>query len=178
MLILIVITLVLSITALISSLITVSKVAKIASRELVVEKAVEEAPEKPVKEPVEEEPAEVIKISGGFESLEDLATLTGLDSIFLFNLSGMPIDSYNMKEEEHVAASLADFISTLEKLGFPAEVVILKNGMKALLLKVKRIGDVEVCALMIGKPEIEVRVEEVKELLQAYVSDLVKGGRE
>ena len=35
----------------------------------------------------------------------------------------------------------------------------------------------EVCALMVGKPEVEVDVDEVRELLQAYVSDLIKGRR-
>ena len=186
-----VVVLIISITALITSLLTVRKFSELVSREI---KAVETAPEK-IEEVVKEgkgvaeegkkvveaetkeapEEAEVIKISGGFESLGDLATLTGMDSIFLFNLSGLPVDSYNMKEGERVAASLADFILTLRRLGFPADTIILKNGLKALLLTVKKVGDMEVCALMVGKPEVEVDVDEVRELLQAYVSDLIKG---
>jgi len=183
-----VVVLIISITALITSLLTVRKFSELVSREV---KAAEEAPERRIKGVAEEGKeaievksekapgeAEVIKISGGFESLEDLATLTGMDSIFLFNLSGLPVDSYNMKEGERVAASLADFILTLRRLGFPADTIILKNGLKALLLTVKKVGDMEVCALMVGKPEVEVDVNEVKELLQAYVSDLIKGRKE
>jgi len=191
-LIILVVVLIISITALITSLLTVRKFSELVSREI---KAVEEAPERKIEEVVKEgkgvveegkkaveaetkeapEEAEVIKISGGFESLGDLATLTGMDSIFLFNLSGLPVDSYNMKEGERVAASLADFILTLRRLGFPADTIILKNGLKALLLTVKKVGDMEVCALMVGKPEVEVDVDEIRELLQAYVSDLIKG---
>jgi len=173
-----VVVLIISITALITSLLTVRRFSELVSQEV---KAVEKAPEKEVEEVAEKvskeaskEP-EVIKISGGFESLADLATLTGMDSIFLFNLSGLPVDSYNMKEGERVAASLADFILTLRRLGFPADTIILKNGLKALLLTVKKVGDMEVCALMVGKPEIDVNVDEARELLQAYVSDLIKG---
>jgi len=191
-LIILVVVLIISITALITSLLTVRKFSELVSREI---KAVEAAPETRIEEVIKEgkgvveegkkaveaetkkapEEAEVIKISGGFESLGDLATLTGMDSIFLFNLSGLPVDSYNMKEGERVAASLADFILTLRRLGFPADTIILKNGLKALLLTVKKVGDMEVCALMVGKPEIEVNVDEIRELLQAYVSDLIKG---
>jgi len=179
-----VVVLIISITALIISLLTVRKFSELVSREI---EAVKTAPEKKIEEVIKEgkgvveegkkapEEAEVIKISGGFESLGDLATLTGMDSIFLFNLSGLPVDSYNMKEGERVAASLADFILTLRRLGFPADTIILKNGLKALLLTVKKVGDMEVCALMVGKPEVEVDVDEVRELLQAYVSDLIKG---
>ena len=183
-----VVVLIISITALITSLLTVRRFSELVLREV---KAAEGAPERRIEEVAKEgkeaveaeskkapEEAEVIKISGGFESLGDLATLTGMDSIFLFNLSGLPVDSYNMKEGERVAASLADFILTLRRLGFPADTIILKNGLKALLLTVKKIGDMEVCALMVGKPEVEVDVDEVKELLQAYVSDLIRGREE
>ena len=183
-----VVVLIISITALITSLLTVRRFSELVSREV---KAAEGAPEGRIEEAAKQggeaveveskkapEEAEVIKISGGFESLGDLATLTGMDSIFLFNLSGLPVDSYNMKEGERVAASLADFILTLRRRGFPADTIILKNGLKALLLTVKKIGDMEVCALMVGKPEVEVDVDEVKELLQAYVSDLIRGREE
>ena len=186
--IILVVVLIISITALITSLLTVKRFSELVSREI---KAVERAPERRIEEVVEggkkaveaeiketPEESEVIKISGGFESLGDLATLTGMDSIFLFNLSGLPVDSYNMKEGERVAASLADFILTLRRLGFPADTIILKNGLKALLLTVKKVGDMEVCALMVGKPEVEVDVDEIRELLQAYVSDLIKGRRD
>ena len=186
MFLILVVVLIISITALITSLLTVRRFSELVSQEV---KAVERAPEREVEEAVEKvskeaveveskeapKETEVIKISGGFESLGDLATLTGMDSIFLFNLSGLPVDSYNMKEGERVAASLADFILTLRRLGFPADTIILKNGLKALLLTVKKVGDMEICALMVGKPEIDVNIDEIKELLQAYVSDLVKG---
>ena len=186
MFLILVVVLIISITALITSLLTVRRFSELVSQEV---KAVERAPEREVEEAVEKvskeaveveskeapKETEVIKISGGFESLGDLATLTGMDSIFLFNLSGLPVDSYNMKEGERVAASLADFILTLRRLGFPADTIILKNGLKALLLTVKKVGDMEICALMVGKPEIDVDIDEIKELLQAYVSDLVKG---
>ena len=186
MFLILVVVLIISITALITSLLTVRRFSELVSQEV---KAVERAPEEEVEEAVEKvskeaveveskeapKETEVIKISGGFESLGDLATLTGMDSIFLFNLSGLPVDSYNMKEGERVAASLADFILTLRRLGFPADTIILKNGLKALLLTVKKVGDMEICALMVGKPEIDVNIDEIKELLQAYVSDLVKG---
>ena len=186
MFLILVVVLIISITALITSLLTVRRFSELVSQEV---KAVERAPEEKVEEAVEKvskeaveveskeapKETEVIKISGGFESLGDLATLTGMDSIFLFNLSGLPVDSYNMKEGERVAASLADFILTLRRLGFPADTIILKNGLKALLLTVKKVGDMEICALMVGKPEIDVDIDEIKELLQAYVSDLVKG---
>ncbi len=178
LLLIVIVAIVLAIVSLASTLLVVRKLSEITAGKPV------ERPKRPAEKPKtvekpEEEKAEgeVIRIAGGFESLEEFALLMGVDSAFLFSLSGMAIDSYNMKEEENVAASLAEFVLTLRKLGFPTETVTLKNGMQTLILSVQKVGDMEIYALMLGKSDLKIDIEEARQLLQTYVSDLVKGKR-
>lgn len=174
----VIVAIVLAIVALASTFLVIKKLSAVTAGKSVeqAQKPSEksEAVEKPEEEKTE---GEVIRIAGGFESLEEFALLMGVDSAFLFSLSGMAIDSYNMKEEENVAASLAEFVLTLRKLGFPTETVTLKNGMQTIILSVQKVGDMEIYALMLGKPDLKIDIEEARQLLQTYVSDLVKGKR-
>jgi len=178
LLLIVIVAIVLAIVSLASTLLVVRKLSEItAGKPVERHKRPAEKP-KTVEKPEEEKAeGEVIRIAGGFESLEEFALLMGVDSAFLFSLSGMAIDSYNMKEEENVAASLAEFVLTLRKLGFPTETVTLKNGMQTLILSVQKVGDMEIYALMLGKSDLKIDIEEARQLLQTYVSDLVKGKR-
>ena len=177
LLLIVIVAIVLAIVSLASTLLVVRKLSEItAGKPVERPKRPAEKP-KTVEKPEEEAEGEVIRIAGGFESLEEFALLMGVDSAFLFSLSGMAIDSYNMKEEENVAASLAEFVLTLRKLGFPTETVTLKNGMQTLILSVQKVGDMEIYALMLGKSDLKIDIEEARQLLQTYVSDLVKGKR-
>lgn len=115
-----------------------------------------------------------IKITSGLETLEEISSALTVNSIFLFNLTGMSIESYNVKEEEMLAAALADIVATLKKSGFPTDAITIKDGVQGLILSVSQVGDMEVYALLLSGPEVSVDVEEARELLRNYVSSIVK----
>ena len=106
-----------------------------------------------------------------FDSLEDLAAIIGMDSLLLFNMMGMSIESYNVSEENRVAASLADFVATIRKFDSSFNAVSIENDLKTMIFAVGRVGEMEVFALSVGKTELE--LEEVRELLKTYLSDLM-----
>lgn len=107
----------------------------------------------------------------GFASLEDLASMIGVKSILLFNQSGIPIESYNVSEEDRVAASVADFVSLMRKLNPNFSSMISENGQRVMLFAVGKIGEVEVFALAVGGAEIELEAEEIRDFLRAYLSE-------
>ncbi|RLG03209.1 MAG: hypothetical protein DRN61_05195, partial [Thaumarchaeota archaeon] len=107
----------------------------------------------------------------GFASLEDLASMIGFKSILLFNQSGIPIESYNVSDEDRVAASVADFVSLMRKLNPNFSSMISENGQRVMLFAVGKVGEVEVFALTVGGAEIELEVEEVRDFLRAYLSE-------
>lgn len=117
---------------------------------------------------------EFIRITSGLESLEEISSALTVNSIFLFNLTGMSIESYNVKEEEKLAAALADIVATLKKSGFPTESISIRDGVQGLILFVSQIGEMEVYALLLGGPDVSVDVGEARELLKNYVSSMIK----
>ena len=140
---------------------TVPKVEKKAARSPPREQRAKTVEIKPV------EPEEGI----GFASLEDLASMIGFKSILLFNQSGIPIESYNVSDEDRVAASVADFVSLMRKLNPNFSSMISENGQRVMLFAVGKVGEVEVFALTVGGAEIELEVEEVRDFLRAYLSE-------
>ena len=121
-------------------------------------------------------PTEFVRITGGLESLEEISSTLAVDSIFLFNLAGMPIEAYNIKEEDKLAAVLADILASLRKNGFPTETISIKDGVQGYILSVTQVGEMEVYALVIGGAEMAVDIEEARQLLKDYVTSIIKRG--
>ncbi|MCF8884469.1 MAG: hypothetical protein L4877_01570 [Aigarchaeota archaeon] len=119
---------------------------------------------------------EVVKVVGGLGSLEEVSSVLNVNSIFLFNLAGMSIESYNVKEEDKLAASLADLVTTLRKNGFPTDVISIRDGIQGFILAVTKVGEMEVYALLITGVDVSVDVDEAREMLREYVQSLIKGG--
>jgi hypothetical protein len=106
----------------------------------------------------------------GFASLEEVASMLGLKSVILLNQSGIPIDSYNVGEDDRVAASVADFISLVRRLNPRFSYMVSEDAERIMLFLVGRIGESEVYALTVGGGS-EFGVEEVRDLLRAYLSE-------
>jgi hypothetical protein len=106
----------------------------------------------------------------GFASLEEVASMLGLKSVILLNQSGIPIDSYNVGEDDRVAASVADFISLVRRLNPGFSYMVSEDAERIMLFLVGRIGESEVYALTVGGGS-EFGVEEVRDLLRAYLSE-------
>ena len=106
----------------------------------------------------------------GFASLEEVASMLGLKSVILLNQSGIPIDSYNVGEDDRVAASVADFISLVRRLNPGFSYMVSEGEERVMLFLVGRIGESEVYALTVGGGS-EFGVEEVRDLLRAYLSE-------
>jgi len=106
----------------------------------------------------------------GFASLEEVASMLGLKSVILLNQSGIPIDSYNVGEDDRVAASVADFISLVRRLNPGFSYMVSEGDERVMLFLVGRIGESEVYALTVGGGS-EFSVEEVRDLLRAYLSE-------
>lgn len=119
-------------------------------------------------------PAEVVRIAGGLESLEEISTALAVNSVFLFNLAGMSIEAYNVKEEDKLAAILADIVATLRKSGFPTEIINIKDSVQGYILSVTQVGEMEVFALLLGGPDTVIDVEEARQLLKDYVTSIIK----
>lgn len=119
-------------------------------------------------------PTEVVRIAGGLESLEEISTALAVNSVFLFNLAGMSIEAYNIKEEDKLAAILADIVATLRKSGFPTEIINIKDSVQGYILSVTQVGEMEVFALLLGGPDTVIDVEEARQLLKDYVTSIIK----
>ena len=109
----------------------------------------------------------------GLESLEELASMMGMDSILIFNTLGMPIESHNVSEEDRVAASLADFISVIRKFESSFKGLSIENERRTMILMLGKVGEMELSALTVGRSELE--IEEVRDLLKIYISDVMGG---
>ena len=120
-------------------------------------------------ESIEIKPAEAGE-EFGFASLEEVASMLGLKSVILLNQSGIPIDSYNVGEDDRVAASVADFISLVRRLNPGFSYMVSEGEERVMLFLVGRIGESEVYALTVGGGS-EFGVEEVRDLLRAYLSE-------
>ena len=105
----------------------------------------------------------------GITSLEDLASMVGIKSILLFNEAGIPIESYNVSDEEKVAASAADFISLMRKLNPGFTSMTSENGNRVMLLSVEKVGEIEVFALAVSEAEAELGAREIRDFLRAYL---------
>lgn len=117
---------------------------------------------------------EFVKVVGGLGSLEEVSSTLNVNSIFLFNLAGMSIESFNVKEEDKLAASLADLVATLRRNGFPTDVISIRDGIQGFILAVTKVGEMEVYALLITGVEVSVDVDEAREMLRDYVHSLIK----
>lgn len=106
----------------------------------------------------------------GFTSLEEVASMLGIRSVILLNQSGIPIDSYNVSEDDRVAASVADFISLVRRLNPGFNYMVSEDDQRVMLFIVGRVGESEIYALTIGGGP-EFGVEEVRDLLRAYLSE-------
>ena len=107
----------------------------------------------------------------GFASLDDLAAMIGARSILLFNQTGIPIESYNVEDEDKVAASAADFLSLMRRFDPEFSFMISEAGRRIMLFMVGKIGEIEVYALTVGDAGSELGAEEVRDLLRAYLSE-------
>jgi hypothetical protein len=119
-------------------------------------------------------PTEFVRITGGLESLEEISSTLAVNSIFLFNLAGMPIEAYNIKEEDKLAAILADILASLRKNGFPTETISIKDSVQGYILSVTQVGEMEVYALVLGGAETALDIEEARQLLKDYVTSMIK----
>jgi len=115
-----------------------------------------------------------VKVTGGLESLEEISSTLAVNSIFLFNLAGMPIEAYNIKEEDKLAAILADILASLRKNGFPTETISIKDSVQGYILSVTQVGEMEVYALVLGGAETALDIEEARQLLKDYVTSMIK----
>jgi len=106
----------------------------------------------------------------GFESLGELASMIGLRSILLFSLMGMSIESYNMKNEDRVSASAADFISTLKELNAGFDSLVIEGDQRVMLLLIGKVGEMEVYELTVGEPGAALEAEDIRGLLRVYLS--------
>ncbi len=120
------------------------------------------------------QPTEVVRIAGGLESLEEISAALAVNSVFLFNLAGMSIEAYNVKEEDKLAAILADIVATLRRSGFPTEVINIKDSVQGYILSVTQVGEMEVFALLLGGPDTVIDVDEARQLLKDYVTSIIK----
>jgi len=166
---------------------------KVSKEKLVEKERKPEAPKKAAGKPAVEKPPEAgvravgvakgetfeIKPSEaeeglGFESLEELATMTGMRSILLFNLMGMAIESYNVKDDDRVSASAADFISMLREFNSSFDSLVIEDDQRVMLLSIGNVGEMEIFALAIEEPESALEVDDVRDLLRAYISGIMR----
>lgn len=109
-------------------------------------------------------------------SLAEAAVILGAEALMLFDQQGLLVESYNMAEEHgvKVAASLAELIGILKKMGFPAGTVMFKNGAVSLVVELKKVGDVTPYGLIIGNRVLVEDVEYAREILQRYVESVIE----
>ncbi|MEM2819495.1 MAG: hypothetical protein QXK19_07210 [Nitrososphaerota archaeon] len=119
---------------------------------------------------------DVIRITSGLESLEEISSALAVNSILLFNLAGMSIEAHNIKDEEKLAAILADIVASFRKNGFPAETISIKDSIQGYILSVTKVGEMEVYALVLGEADAIVDVEEARQLLKNFITSIVKKG--
>jgi hypothetical protein len=108
-----------------------------------------------------------IRVVGGVESLAEAAAILLADSILLFDLTGLPIDSYNVDDERRLAANIVDALTSLRRSNLPAEEAVIREGeLEGHIFPVARVGGMEVHALVTGRG---INMEDAKRLLRGYV---------
>ncbi|MEM3819523.1 MAG: hypothetical protein QXF08_03640 [Nitrososphaerota archaeon] len=88
----------------------------------------------------------------------------------------MSIEAHNIKDEEKLAAILADIVASFRKNGFPAETISIKDSIQGYILSVTKVGEMEVYALVLGEANAIVDVEEARQLLKNFITSIVKKG--
>ena len=128
----------------------------------------EQAPAMRVPKPAPAKGAEPeIRVVGGVESLAEAAAILLADSILLFDLTGLPIDSYNVDDERRLAANIVDALTSLRRSNLPAEEAVIREGeLEGHIFPVARVGGMEVHALVTGRG---INVDDAKRLLRGYV---------
>lgn len=108
-------------------------------------------------------------------SLAEAAVMLRADALMLFDQQGFIVETYNMAEEHgaRAAASLAELLSIVKGLGFPAETVIFKNGTMSFIVELERVGDVTPYCLVIGGPALTMDFEYARKIIQEYVAGVI-----
>lgn len=109
-------------------------------------------------------------------SLAEAAMILGASALLLFNHQGLAIESYNISEGDmaRVAASLAELLNIFRKLGFSAETVMLKNGVKSMIVELEKVGDMTIYGLMTGGAALNMNPAYAREILQRYLESLTE----
>jgi hypothetical protein len=108
-----------------------------------------------------------IRVVGGVESLAEAAAILLADSILLFDLTGLPIDSYNVDDERRLAANIVDALTSLRRSNLPAEEAVIREGeLEGHIFPVARVGGMEIHALVTGRG---INIEDARKLLRSYV---------
>jgi hypothetical protein len=126
-------------------------------------------PEKPVELETSRKPVyHEVKVAGGVETLEEVSLALSAQSILLFNLAGMPIEAYNVRDEDKIAAILADVLANIRRVGLPTDTVISMDGVKGNIFLVTEVGGMEVYAYVVG----DINIQEAQTLLKSYISSM------
>jgi hypothetical protein len=128
-------------------------------------------PAKPVEVGVSKKPAyPEVRVAGGVETLEEVSLALSAQSILLFNLAGMPIEAYNVRDEDKIAAILADVLANIRRVGLPTDTVISMDGVKGNIFLVTEVGGMEVYAYVVG----DINIQEAQTLLKSYISSMTR----
>ncbi|MEM3897240.1 MAG: hypothetical protein QXO04_01315 [Nitrososphaerota archaeon] len=108
-------------------------------------------------------------------SLAEAAVMLGAEVLMLFDQQGFVIETYNMAEDHcaRAAASLAELISIVKELGFPAETIIFKNGVASFIIELERVGDVTPYCLVIGGSALTTDFDYARKILQEYIAGVI-----
>jgi hypothetical protein len=128
-------------------------------------------PAKPVEVEASKKPAyPEVRVAGGVETLEEVSLALSAQSILLFNLAGMPIEAYNVRDENKIAAILADVLANIRRVGLPTDTVISMDGVKGNIFLVTEVGGMEVYAYVVG----DINIQEAQTLLKSYISSMTR----
>jgi hypothetical protein len=111
-----------------------------------------------------------VRVAGGVETLEEVSLALSAQSILLFNLAGMPIEAYNVRDEDKIAAILADVLANIRRVGLPTDTVISMDGVKGSIFLVAEVGGMEVYAYVVG----DINIQEAQTLLKSYISSMTR----
>jgi hypothetical protein len=111
-----------------------------------------------------------VRVAGGVETLEEVSLALSAQSILLFNLAGMPIEAYNVRDEDKIAAILADVLANIRRVGLPTDTVISMDGVKGNIFLVTEVDGMEVYAYVVG----DINIQEAQTLLKSYISSVTR----
>jgi hypothetical protein len=127
-------------------------------------------PAKPVELALKKPAYPEVRVAGGVETLEEVSLALSAQSILLFNLAGMPIEAYNVRDEDKIAAILADVLANIRRVGLPTDTVISMDGVKGNIFLVAEVGGMEVYAYVVG----DINIQEAQTLLKSYISSMTR----